>query len=871
MKPYKLIASSLLAIALCLSLLACGGENNDGGCKHRDADDDTVCDKCFEYFEDGIEPADGIIYSESVYPAIVYKKGDVDYVVSRADDILSALRENAGLSTSAFHDFGAKFDKEIVIGDTSREVTAAAKAILADKLSAAKTANPDVEDLSGYLIYSDGNSVAIVWTDFQLAELAVSYFVDNYVTGASLTLDTGFTKSDFFSLTAYLQEREDNMIEAKWASLEAALPEEYRAEIITALKHFYTLFDYDLAVQWVASLYDAATGGFYISESARDTAGFGPDIESTYYGICYPGTMGMAEMFGGNWWEVWPEDLLMKTANWIYSLQDADGYYYVPQWPKSYIEANGLQVRITRDKGSADTILNRAGIKAKYTSAFAGNSYLADYLGESAAVAVSKAVYSASELLEQYESVENFKKYLADLEKELNGISDADRAGKFYLWGSYFQSTTGLMNDEMKTLMVEFFDKHQNPENGVWSEDLHYASTDAIHKICSTYTKVNAEIKYAEKIFDSVLEILAWDVDDHPVSTTVGIYNVWSCFSYIYENITKCSNATAAEKEARCDALRMLVFSGTADAINAAYDQLYDFRVWEDGSFHTFREHSVITAHGCPASVPHTKEGDIGGYLIAAYDMPHYILDALGLIEHEIPYNTEIDRLRFIELIRAQEPIDKGDLAISEPILRDFESDVIGEAPEGFNVVLDAGKVPNDGAYIKVANDGTGNKVLEFNATAKKVDNGRNFYATTNATHSNEEPNVTRLEFKIKMNSGGGMHALDIFFRAFKMNGIVIESSIATNSKNEVFFLAHSKKIGTLGKMGEWIDFAIEYEWGKGEYRVYSGDTLVGTGNSTYNNSANHEMVSMITLGANSSTTANYYIDDLCFYTYKKQ
>ena len=122
------------------------------------------------------------------------------------------------------------------------------------------------------------------------------------------------------------------------------------------------------------------------------------------------------------------------------------------------------------------------------------------------------------------------------------------------------------------------------------------------------------------------------------------------------------------------------------------------------------------------------------------------------------------------------------------------------------------------------------------------------------------------------MNSGGGVHALDIFFRAFKMNGIVIEASIATNSKNEVFFLAHSRKIGTLGKMGEWIDFAIEYEWGKGEYRVYSGDTLVGTGNSTYNNnSANHEMVSMITLGANSSTTANYYIDDLCFYTYKKQ
>ena len=110
-----------------------------------------------------------------------------------------------------------------------------------------------------------------------------------------------------------------------------------------------------------------------------------------------------------------------------------------------------------------------------------------------------------------------------------------------------------------------------------------------------------------------------------------------------------------------------------------------------------------------------------------------------------------------------------------------------------------------------------------------------------------------------------------MLFRAFNMNSIVIEASIGT-SKNEVLFLAGSKKIATLGALGEWIDFAIEYEWGKSEYRVYSGDTLVGTGNYTYNNNtAKHEMVSMIGFGANSTTTANYYIDDFCFYTYKKQ
>ena len=38
-------------------------------------------------------------------------------------------------------------------------------------------------------------------------------------------------------------------------------------------------------LDWLGSLYDAESGGFYYSISARDTDGFLPDLESTYQAI----------------------------------------------------------------------------------------------------------------------------------------------------------------------------------------------------------------------------------------------------------------------------------------------------------------------------------------------------------------------------------------------------------------------------------------------------------------------------------------------------------------------------------------------------------------------------------------------------------
>ena len=50
-----------------------------------------------------------------------------------------------------------------------------------------------------------------------------------------------------------------------------------------AVRDFYAnFFDPEKLIRWWAGLYDPEIGGFYYSNSARDNAGFLPDMESTY-------------------------------------------------------------------------------------------------------------------------------------------------------------------------------------------------------------------------------------------------------------------------------------------------------------------------------------------------------------------------------------------------------------------------------------------------------------------------------------------------------------------------------------------------------------------------------------------------------------
>ena len=439
------------------------------------------------------------------------------------------------------------------------------------------------------------------------------------------------------------KKEKEALLSEKWAALEGAIPEKYREEILAELKKIYALYKPEDAVKWLASLYDPETGGFYCSRSAKETEGFGPDIEDTYFGLALVGWMGMAEKFEGKWWKAMPRDISEKAAYWLQSLQDEDSYFYLPQWPKEYIMENRFQSRITRDRGSAKEVMNRLEVPEKYPPKPRNES------GEKE---------SKQSLLSQYDSTESFKAYLDGFEEELKTKTPEERAFRFYYYGNLFQSTVGHLTDEMKKMVIDFFDRHQNPENGMWADMLCRNATNGIHKICSVYNALGVEMKYADKIINSTLEILMWDKVEHPSSTTCDIYNVWSCFQYIYKNIREFSAGTKEEKEARCERMKELVYKKVAEAIRITYGHLVDY-AYPDGSFSYHNGYSLHHAQGCPTAVRGTKEGDISGFLLAVEDMPKYILSALDLLDYRIPIFAEYDRLIYIDGIRNAKPAVK--------------------------------------------------------------------------------------------------------------------------------------------------------------------------------------------------------------------
>ncbi len=574
---------------------------------------------------------------ERTFDFAIHKDGECSYV----KNAVKSAAERLGAKVT--NDGAPKEDPEIVFGDTSREITAAAKAALEKELDAKKaeliSGGIAEEDVTGFLIYSDGESAAVVWADFQIAPKAIEYFTENF---ASVS-PAGILYSEFFSIMDYLTERAKRLKAEKWAELEAHIPEEYREDVLRELKLLDSLRQ-EKVVKWISSLYDPETGAWYISESARDHEGFLPDIESTYYALSLVGYTGMAEMFDGEdymekFTYAFPKDILDKVGKWLYELQDEDGYFYVPQWPKKYIEENGKQIRITRDVGTAKRVLRALGITPKYSDAQKSGGEKKE---------------SKSALLSQYESVENFREYLLGFDKELETCTEKERGWKFYLWGSYFQSTIGLMNDEMKRMMVEFFNKHQRPDNGVWTEELSYDSTNAIHKICSVYNSIGAPMNYIDEMIDSTLEILNWRVEDKPCGSSCEIYNVWSVFPYLYANIRNCGAGTPEAREARCKQKKALVFKGAAKALNTSYNQIKELCL-PNGSFSAFRGRSYSAVYGCPCALG-IKEGDIGGFLLGAYDVEEYALRALELDSFAPPMFTEKDRLVYMRGLRAAKP-----------------------------------------------------------------------------------------------------------------------------------------------------------------------------------------------------------------------
>ena len=803
------------------------------------------------------------IYGEDKRAVIItnYNRADKN-ISAMVNLILDKTGERPALFTESFEVQSG----EIVIGDTSREITEKAKAKLARRLEREARDSkdyPDYEsalrDLVGYAVYSEGGSVAVVWSDVHIAEIAMSYFKEGYLGGSELRLEEGHLGFGALSLDGLLEERANSLREGAWAKLRSAIGEEYGDGVIDSMKRLYTIYKPE-AVEWLANLYDPGVGGFYYSNSARNTEGFLPDIESTYGALMFIEASGMAEMYGNDFTKALPREMLEDIGEWIYSLQDADGYFYHPQWPKSFIYERGLQSRITRDLGSAKTVLRRLGLEMKYPSAVVMTDSL---VGRgSITVMASRAVMSAA-ILEQFESTEAFRAYIEKLDAEVLAISDPDaRAGRLYAIGNEFQSTVSRVkeNPEFVEILHTFFDKHQDPKSGTWSTVLTFNATNSLHKIGYVYNSLGLEFKYMTEMIDTVIAILSKDVETDPIQSGVEFANAWASIEHIYTNIKNCS-ADKAAAEARLSEVRSYIYANITRAIDATYSQLAGF-LQSDSSFGYTRYGSSYTSQGCPAAVAGSAEGDVNGHACISTTITKYIADALGYPELEVKMYSEREMVRFLRVIEGLGPVVKDKESLFSDEVYGFEDGVI---PEIFSLTFSAGNEATEGASVTVE-EKDGRSALHVIAVDRKGVTGRqNHSINIPIVLTDSTANAAVIEFDLFVNDKGSDSHVKMIEWGIRGGGsLILYPTIGRTSDGRILLYDHEKNpIAELGKVGEWIDFRFEYFWMDGEYKVYVGDKLVGSGSSLYSASLKGTAVTEMTLYTPTSLHADYYIDNL--------
>ena len=271
----------------------------------------------------------------------IYGNGIITQIISTDSEIdLTALAQKigelCGTRPALTDDASAAKDHEIVFGDSKRDISVKAREALNQEIEAQKQ-NEDAKWYNYYIIYSDGSSVAILWSDESVKSDAAEYFIENYVKESTLKLDGGHKYVGAVNWLDAMRAEEDVEREAAYAKIEGIIG----AEAVEALRAHFAIYD-ERFYLWLANLYDPGEyddegnplgGGFYYTPSARDTYGYGIDIESTQQALSFLTDSGMIR---GKIRDALPEKMIKEMVAFALSLQSSvDGYFYHPQWGTS--------------------------------------------------------------------------------------------------------------------------------------------------------------------------------------------------------------------------------------------------------------------------------------------------------------------------------------------------------------------------------------------------------------------------------------------------------------------------------------------------------------------------------------------------------
>lgn len=787
---------------------------------------------------------------------LVYSEGTDTELIQ---ELCQRLKNQLDIDAVAVTDASAASEHEIIIGSTSRALSKTANT----RLSRMDKENEDFDN--SYVICSDGKSLALAFDENKfdnhtVRDLAINTLVEDILAeNLDMSFDEGTLKSETVNFVEYLEAELKPANEAKWNDVLHKLGgDELAAETVEALKRYYTVATPNM-IDWVADLYDPKTGGFYYSNSARNTIGYAPDIESTQIAFSLLSDIGAMGAIGG------PANMpdWMKTAlvNWLKPMQDPDGFFYHPQWGKE-LQQTSL-ARMGRDLWRAEILLDWCGAEPTYTTP---NGVKGDYtlidgtkvnengapvsavriterLSGSCAVAVSRVraasiTSTAGQVPSHLKDEESFRAYLAeqDIKHDSyvvgNNIASqakqlANRERQLREEGSSFY---------LKSILEEWLAENQNPANGMWyykeKGDADYSIYDGVNgllKISDAYNTMGIEFPHPMEAIESAIEGIYTDENPYTVCYT---YNTWFSVLNIFKNLETFSK-NKAETEKIINDIRGRLLADAPNLIRHTENKVRLFKK-TDGSFSYYQNRTSHGAQGMPVSVPLLNEGDINATLICSVSTGSYMLQVLG-IEKIMPRiftgDTWYKFLARIEDIGEviKDPIDE------DPIVT-FDNYDNGDVPDeiSFDYKYSDGKT----RAIKDPRPNSRGKVLLFESPANGGD--RMQIDCTNPLSPSCYILETEMCFDERTGHGYGSQLIlgECYMLGFRRNGDRVEIFDTSSAA----FPRIDTDFGLSVGIGEWFKLRVEYYNGKHETvraLVYVNDKLIAISDNYYNHSGN--------------------------------
>jgi len=512
-------------------------------------------------------------------------------------------------------------ENEIVFGKCDRAISQKAYQLL-DKLYT----NTDNE--SAWVIYVKDNSACVAFDSNQAMTRAISYFEKNLLSNDFGTKSGVVAYEHFDKLEAASEEREAKH-EAAFEKIEYIIGR----ESVEALKKLYGLYDEELYI-WLANLWCPDVGGFYYSNSGRNTEGFLPDIESTKQVLGFITGSGMVDDYeGGNYQTALLEDypeIAEKLLNFAIGLQAEDGYFYHPQWKDAPSTS-----RLSRDLNSAREIITKLGGTARYPypedsldssddDELVSVSALTGRLGRSVTIATSKVIATAAPAYLQ--SLDKWAAYIDSL-----GIDK----GNSYSGGNTLVSQKKMIKaagQEYCDYLISYLNLKQY-DNGTWEREISYGALDGLMKISGLYEYFDVQLPRAKEAAEACI---ARTIDTTPKATgkthVCDVYNTW----YALAAVIRMSDKTIKNE------IRQSVKENFPEMIDSTCQKISMYRK-DDGSFSWYEDESHYTSQGSVVAVPKTNEGDVNASTIASTELLRWVFQCIGAEAVPIYYASDFE------------------------------------------------------------------------------------------------------------------------------------------------------------------------------------------------------------------------------------